>query len=43
VLACPLVLAGDEVLGLFGELGLRLRAARGYPVGAAISVGERRL
>jgi hypothetical protein len=41
VLAGLLVLAGDERLGLLGQLGLRLRAARGHPVGAAVRLGQR--
>jgi hypothetical protein len=42
VLAGLLVLAGDERLGLLGQLGLRLGAARGHPVGAAVRLGQRR-
>src|SRR6185437_4283097 len=43
VLAGLLVPAGDERLGLLRQLRLGLGAARGYPVGAPVGLGLRRL
>jgi hypothetical protein len=42
LLAGLLVLAGDEGLGLLGQLRLRLGTAGGYPVGPPVRLAQRR-